>query len=463
MVPRSAPSLLFAIGLLCLDPACARSLPTTGPTPSAIPGAVARVEDSIESLDFCFTPDGALQLAWVLSLGRGSTGEVTLRQVQYQSFNSHTGVWRAPLALGHCEVGPVRIAGVGSMLHVVASGLLAHWVSGDSGHTWTTGTDLRGDSIVGATSFDAVSYRGSLILAYVTSRGAARRPRSESSIVLGVVRDSDPSGVSRQEFTLFRGEHSSPISPRLLSDGESLAIVYTLSYKALRSSSGETIASAKGPMQSRIFIMQSGDSGITWSQPREVGPIGTAEQAPVLQSSSWLVTDMEASAFEGDVLVYYCAGAFFCTRSLGPRDWTPPVRVAAPPADPSSPSYSALSPSAASNGNLGSLTWIDTRFHRSERSAQKPLGGLPWGDQPDWVNNDVFSLPLRAFPRKGKQGAPRLSPIRLTQDMSFTSVVKSRLYGDSVHVIWAGRAKVGRGKRDADEPPRIFHSVVPLE
>ena len=295
-------------------------------------------------------------------------------------------------------------------------------------------------------------------MAYMATRGEVRRPRSESSILLGVVRDMGQ-GVSRREFTLFRGGHSSPISPQILSDGDSLAIVYTLSYEAVRSERGEIIPSENGSLQSRIFIMRSGDSGKTWSQAQEVGPL----KVETLKAHDWLVTDVEAARLEGDVLIYYCAGAFYCTRSIGSNGWTSPVRVAAPPEDPSSPSYLALSPSAASNGQKGLLTWIDTRFHRSERTASNPLGGVPWSDYPDWVNNDLFSLPLSAFPVRGLADVPTLVPSRLTQELSFARVVESRVHGDSVHVIWAGRAKVGRAERDADEPPRLFHLVLPLK
>jgi hypothetical protein len=76
------------------------------------------------------------------------------------------------------------------------------------------------------------------------------------------------------------------------------------------------------------------------------------------------------------------------------------------------------------------------------------------------VNNDVLSLPLDPFKGPSLEGIATLSPLRHTADLSYATSVKVGLHGGAEHIVWAGRAKVGRGRADAGEPPQLFHVVM---
>ena len=163
------------------------------------------------------------------------------------------------------------------------------------------------------------------------------------------------------------------------------------------------------------------------------------------------------------MVVFYRAGVLFAMRSTGPASWTTPVSVAVPTQSPATRSYQAYSPSCASNGRAGLVAWIDTRFTRSQQTALNPLGGFPWSDQPEWANNDVFSLPIGPYVAMAGGSVPAAPPIRHTADLSQASAVKVVIRGDSAHIIWSGRSKVGRSAPDAGEVPRLFYVRMPVE
>ena len=433
--PRNA---ILALTLFVLtNLACAKSVPLSEPAPTAIPGTSAPLNDSIDNVDFCFDGNEHLHLVWTVSEhGRQSI------EARYQRLDMRTGTWAYPSVLGKCEPGPIRIVDASSGLNVIASRDLHHWVSPDSGQTWLSKGDLGGDSRRSITGFDATADKGELLVTYIASLRQAYQPRSESKVVIGTVRDS---GL-RSELTVFQGSHARPICPRLLLKGDSLLLVYAVS-----SNTG-----ADTGTKSRILMLRSGDDGMTWSQPREVWPIGDAARFPFIEQ-------LDATIVEGTIVVFYRAGVLFSLRSTGPTSWTSPVRVAVPPPSPSTRSYQAYSPSCASNGHGGRVAWIDTRFTRSEQTAVNPLGGIPWSDQPEWANNDVFSLPLRPYAEIADGSVPAAPPIRHTPDLSQASSVRTAIHGNSAYVIWAGRAKVGRSARDAGEVPQLFYVTISVE
>jgi hypothetical protein len=116
----------------------------------------------------------------------------------------------------------------------------------------------------------------------------------------------------------------------------------------------------------------------------------------------------------------------------------------------------------ATRGDSGQVIWIDTRFGRTDRSPLNPLGGVPWSDSPDWPNNDVFALPLRAILHAGT-GAEKLTPVRLTNDLSLTRCVRAHATADAVYVVWAGWTKIDRAGSYRAAPMSIHYARLPLD
>jgi len=342
------------------------------------------------------------------------------------------------MVLGKCGPGPVRIACSPSDLHVVASRALQHWISSDLGRTWEAKDDLRREGPRAITGFDVSIDGGTLLVTYLASVRQAREPRAQARVVLGTVRLGEQ--AVRSETEMFKGEHSPPISPRVLIHGDTLSAMYVLS------------TSQNGMVLSRMFTVQSADKGQTWSKPEEATPDSIQE-----------IDAFDAAVLGRRPIVFFRSGTLSVMRSSGPSSWEAPIEVALPPPTPSARSYQTFLPSCASDGLRGRVVWIDTRFRRSDLTAQNPLGGTPWSDQPEWVNNDVMSLPLVPFAGDSMRAVSTLSPIRHTTDLSYASAVKVGIDQGSVHIVWAGRAKVGRGRKDAGEPEQLFHAVMPLE
>jgi hypothetical protein len=155
-----------------------------------------------------------------------------------------------------------------------------------------------------------------------------------------------------------------------------------------------------------------------------------------------LVLKERLHAFYHDTLLY-------ATSSIDGTGWQPAKRIG-----PSSAAADlrTSSATAAVNGLSARLFWIDTRYRKSDRTAAPPLGGVPWSDDPDWANNDIFSGPVHD---PGNE-------IRLTKAMSFARVVRAQPYGQGFVVVWSGRRTVGKDVGAAGEGPALFFTTVGL-
>ncbi len=425
---RIVPWLLLT--MIVVD--CSASTHTSDASPIAIPGSAARLDDSIDNLDFSFDGE-TLHLVWVVTHSGTQKAEA-----RYLQCSARTGSWSNAVTVGTCEAGPVRVVRTSSgELHVLASRGLLHWVSSDSGKSWSLRDELGPETRMAITGFDAIAFKGEVLVTYMASMRRAEQPRTASRVVLGTIRGS---GGEPDERVLFTGAHARPISPRILTSGDTLSLFCVIS---------ETPRDTKP--SSRLLRFQSWDGGRRWSEPELIQPISAASE---------FITDFDAALVDGETLVFYRVGVLYFVRSTGSHSWTTPVRVALPEPSVATRSYQAYSPSCASDGRRGRVAWIDTRFQRSDISVLNPLGGIPWSDQPDWVNSDIMSLPISKFVSSPSDAIPGLSPIRHTADLSMATAVKAEVRGDSLDFIWAGRSKVGRGRTDAGEPPQLFHAVL---
>lgn len=106
------------------------------------------------------------------------------------------------------------------------------------------------------------------------------------------------------------------------------------------------------------------------------------------------------------------------------------------------------------------MAWVDARHRRSDRRWWSPLGGFPWGDNPDWFNNDLFVATRADLPA---DPAATAAPVRLTPAESFTREVANAPRDGGLVVIRVGRARVRKSPEDAGAPPVVLQSQVPCD
>ena len=104
------------------------------------------------------------------------------------------------------------------------------------------------------------------------------------------------------------------------------------------------------------------------------------------------------------------------------------------------------------------VAWVDGRYRRSDQRWWNPLGGIPWSDNPDWYNNDLF---VATDAPQSASAAAALVPLRLTVDPSMTKDIAMVARDGRLLVFRSGRARVHKAPYDADAPPEVTQASVP--
>lgn len=116
--------------------------------------------------------------------------------------------------------------------------------------------------------------------------------------------------------------------------------------------------------------------------------------------------------------------------------------------------HDADSVAIAHRGDRHAVTWIDRRNRKSDRRAGMPIAGVPWSDDPDWANNDVFIGDLPLLTRAAQNARQLTSPGAFARHVQFAG------QSDPRFVVWSGRPYVGKSIATDSGAPQIYYKVL---
>lgn len=384
----------------------------------AVPG------DRIPSFDAASGP-GALHVVWQVEQGgtaRDRAGVYYVRRTE--------GTWSPPRRLATGDGGLVRLVAHDGELVLMIGRRLRVLGSTDHGVTWVARGDLLTPADPPAAAVDmlwrsdasaTVAYRAGthgpdggpdagrvFVLQYPSAAGHAVR----------ALDDEPPTVVPGPPPRMARGP----------ADRAHLAVAQTV-----------LTPSERGTTSVASLALWTEDGRGQWTRVLLVPPrtLGGAVAGVALL----------ADADHEPVLFWTARGLWSATPASAPRS----LAVTA----------SALVGARAETGEVAAVAfgerlyvaWIDARFRRSDRRWWNPLGGFPWSDDPDWINNDVL---LAEIDRARLHSQP-IEPERVTSGTGFARDVRLVRDGDCLHVLWSGRKTVGKHLDDRRDSDGVFH------
>lgn len=425
---------VFALVLGLLAAGCGgttESSPAPDTSVSLADASSLSASDEIDGLDLATGNTGDLHLVWRERIGlyADPAGE----RIVYRRGQGTPLRWAPPVIVTASGAGKPQVAVTREGVHVFAGRRLRHWMLAHGGVAFQDLGDLLSGK-PGASGSDAIVIDDRIVVLFVTAeRGDDEHVYSVGWSAAGPTR---PVAVASAPEAM-RSERAEPELFPL--DGRLMAIwperVSTETYDE------RTRATVHRP-SARVRVAWSGDRGLSWESPTEVTP------SPPPQS----IATVAAAGTVQAPLAFFTAHGLFGSRWSGGR-WTAPVRISA--YEPGALSGSADTSEAAATqcGGHTAVAWVDARHRRSDRRWWKPLGGFPWSDNPDWINNDLFvatKLSLDA-------GRPAsTAPVRLTPEGSFTSQVAVAQRDGELIVLRSGRARARKAPGDAGAPPYIL-------
>jgi hypothetical protein len=425
-----------------------RSNPASAALPiSQIPGLGLDRPDDIDSTDLAVAPSGDLHVVWRAVVKKESA--TPAHPVLYLRGERGGQAWGRPVEVDPTG-DPPRIALTADAVHVLFGPRLRHFVAPVAGEGRAAFQELaplvpanRGRAL----AFDVLGAEGGLLIAYlleVPAQGAAAGALELHTAGGGLpdrVVARFPASVLRQP------------SPRLVAGGGRLRLLCAVNSEERRTavSNGRNVEELAPA--GRVFYLDSGDGGATWTPPVEVTPGGRSRPA--------VVQAVELMARPGEIVAVYSAFGLRAARSADGRTWSAPVVVAPYEISLSRGSTESGAVAAAPGPEGGVLAWIDARFQNSDRRWWNPLGGVPWSDDnPLWANNDVFALRLPEV-EAALAGRP-VTPRRLTSPLSSAHSLRAGAGPEGRAILlWAGRRRVGKHPDTFHEPPVLSYVRLP--
>lgn len=405
--------------------------PKPAPAVDLAQSAAVSAGDHIDGLDVALDVRGGVHAVWRHTKARGvsSRGRIVYRH--------GTGVplrWSAPVVIPGEAFGAPQVVAEGDGAHVFAGPRLHHWHLAASGRVEDRG-DLLAGTAPRAEAFDAVAVGDAVSIVFRTSplrRGAGlyslRRTRSGATPPMRIAQAPTAHSPGRAAPKLHR------VAGRLLA-------VWTQT----RSSGTFDAASGVTSFQphDEVFAAWSTDGGVRWSAASRIASVPGSDVAAIA------VTD----AVEGPVVFHAAHGLF--SRRWRRTGWSPAMQHAdhSAPSAPGATDITAIAATAC--GTAPALAWVDARHRRTDRRWWNPLGGVPWSDNPDWANNDVFVSRHALAPDQS-----RWPPQRLTADGTYTGDVAMVERGGELVVLHSGVAHVGKSRHDAGAAPHVLQSTV---
>lgn len=422
------------------DPAAGAPLALAEVDPSGSPLTELQfgVEDDVDALDLAAGPSGTLHLV-VRTIERRSLADSPSYETRYLLSTDDGHSWAAPLALPSLGGQPARVAlGSDGTLYVIGGPRLTGAVRRAGSDRFETLDPLIRDGGRRAISLELAVADGEVLALYLA------RERASSELSLWVQGTSESSGRPSRIAGFPASDLDLP-APRLLQDGSRwwLAVAVNVAVHQQRQDRGRT--SEETSTRAEISIFASDDRGSTWH--REPG---------LLTDELSQIEDLELFLHGGRPWLVFSSFGLHAAP-LGGSARVNAARLGGMPG----PSNGALRTGALSTATARGqtwLAWIDDRYRRSDRRPWKPLGGWPWGDSPDWINNDLFLLRSEALAR-ALAGQPS-PPERLTPDGSFTQSARLRAGNGRIFLARTGRLRAAKSRGDRGEPPGIWVSPV---
>lgn len=423
----------LALALLAGGCAAAPSVP---PAVSLTEGSRLSPRDGIEGLDVAVDAGGSVHVVWQELVDQ--YGELRGTRLVYRHGVGTPLRWEPPvvLATGRTETGNPQVVATTSGVHVVAGGHLHHWWLPTKGGAMRDAGDLLHGQDVEAGPFDMAPDADGVLVLFAGLRQGQRR-------AIEAMRWTPAGPQASRAIAAWTDARGT--TPRLVKEGDRWQAFWaTNALVEYRDPRFEGATASR--MEAGVWSATSLDDGVTWG--------------PETRATPALPTDVVAIAAAEDVdapTVFFAANGLFVSRVAAGAS-TPPMRIAAyePGALAGSADTSAVA-TAQCKGRTA-LAWVDARDRRSDRRWWNPLGGFPWGDNPDWINNDVF-VATRA-PRDAAQGAA-LSPVRLTRPGSMTRDIAIAARDGQLLVLRSGRSRVRKAPYDEGAPPEVLQTVVP--
>jgi hypothetical protein len=419
---------------------------------TALPGITLAELDEIPALDFTVDRHGTVHVIW-RALIKDAEAPHRVNQLWYMRGPDAGTRWDAPRRIDAPGYSNPCIAVVGEMIHVVLGGKLRHLVSGDAGLSWSEQPQLVPDDRHYAVSYEFVEHAGAMIGVYAVRDGGAQEPpageQSDDTCVdiyFTEITDGEPI-ATRVARTCAPGP-SRTVPLAMVVDDDITRVTWAMNHTDSKPTTvgGRTLESFS--VHGRLFHASSRDLGSSWSEPVEIPLVDDGESLPSIVSLDLV------SFLDRTLIVLGTSGGLYGVHVEREGAWSEPVIIARGK-HRSSSSWRSESVDVDAIGDIGAMVWIDGRYQKSDRSLLNPLGGIPWNDDPNWGNNDVFLLSwsgaggIDLHDRTPK--ARRLSPA-----LSRARMVKLHCARDRTYVLWAGRERIGRGTRSRATPPQVF-------
>jgi hypothetical protein len=446
----------------CSTQAGSGEMPKTAALVSEVPATELDVAGDIPAIDFAVDEEESLHVVWRAVFSNNDRPSLNSDKILYARGDRGGASWSQPIQVGENRLADdhLRILIGAGGLHIIFGRNLRHLSSGDGGKTWRESAPLIPNQESRADVFDAVVVGDSLVVAYLFHPRPAyeidkRTPKDDQKLY--VVRWSPEELSAPMLIASLPGSLNGPPSPRILAEGTRLHLMCGINADR-RDGAGVGVAG-------RLFYLRSDDRGTSWSSPVEAS-VGAAKGATSSGNSGiQTLGTIELLPTPERLYAFYHDSGLFMTRTKDGSDWSPAVELGGQGRTESSANFHSDSVSVAAIGGAGRLAWIDTRFRKSDRHWWSPLGGVPWSDETDWKNNDVFTVTVSDVVGLSAVSVPAKSPsapARLTEQLSYANSVRVRASKTRIFVLWSGRSKVGKRLDTFGQKPRLFYGTVPL-
>lgn len=428
---------------------------------SLVPGVELDVAAEIPALDFGVDNKESLHIICAETFSSNERPSLNSNKIVYTRGDAGGATWAPPISLTNNGVADngLRILIGPDLLHVLFGKKLRHFVSGDRGQSWRELAPLLPNDETRADVFDAAIDDESLVVSYLIHPQPdydvnKRSPKDKQKLY--VVRWT-PAGVTPPSLiTTFLWSIFSPPAPRLVAEGNRLHLMCGLNTERRE---GSTVG-----VSGKLFYLRSEDKGITWSAPVDASLGASKGKTSSRKADLQSLSGIELLPMKEGLYAFYRETLLFMTRSPDGSSWSPAVEISPERQSIVSANRSPDSVSTVAC-DRGRLVWIDALFRKTDRRWWNPLGGVPWSDDdPDWVNNDILTLPLSDLAESADKARVKLDRgvARLTEPLSYARVVRARASGSRFFVLWSGRRKVGKRLDTFGQRPELFYTVLPL-
>lgn len=412
----------------------AAELPVQAPPATSLAsGSGLSPADDIDGADVDAAADGSVHVVW----RERRHGDADAERIVYRHGAGTPLRWDPAGVVAGRATGKPRVVAARDGIHVVAGYRLHHWwLPTGNGVVHDLG-ELLGEEDPIAADYDAIATDDGFLVAYVTSDASADQS------VHGVRWRPEGGDHAVVLAHLPQARSAGRLAPVLSTLGDRLLLLWVQRTLEERYDSG--IGMKAVSVAEHVHAAWSDDGGSTWSAPAGVD---------VDTSTTGNVEGVAAGGTAEAPAVFMAADGMFVSRRQH-GTWSRPEPIAADGAKARGTMPSSGAAAARCRGRT-LLAWVDARYRRSDRRWWNPLGGFPWSDNPDWVNNDLFLVPI---PDDGLSG-PLAQPRRLTPAGGQVADVALAARGKAPVLVRVFRASVGKSRDDRGSPPQLLASQL---